>query len=112
MPPLLYSALKRHWLWDDLTPTTSFFGVRILSVPFPLRRFGTGLGVVSDIFGSVFGFSPGILDFAFGLFCGAFDLGFGIVRPFARLALNASGYILNFSFNTVLIHFIVSCCAG
>jgi hypothetical protein len=108
MQVLLYCPPKGYLLRDELPSTTRFFCVRFLCVLFTLRWLGAGLGVVSGIFGSVFCFTPGILDFAFGLFRGALHLHFRVVCPFARLTLNASCHILNFPFSPILIHFVVS----
>src|ERR1700694_6232047 len=51
---------------DELPPTPGFSGVRLLRVRFTFRWLGAGLGIVSGLFGSIFGFTPGILDLAFG----------------------------------------------
>src|ERR1700728_4141523 len=110
MPALLYCPGKKYLFSAPrgLAPTASVLRVwlfRVSLIRNPLRRLGAGMGIVSRLFRGIFGLAPRILDFAFGLFRGTLHLRFGTVRPFPRLAFNASGDVLHFPFNTVLIHF-------
>jgi hypothetical protein len=52
----------------------------------------------------ILGFSPRVLDFSFDLFRGALGLLLGVASPFSSLALDTSRYVLDFTFNTILIH--------
>ena len=66
-----------------------------------MRGFGS-LGIIDSLLAGVFGLSPGILHLAFSLLCSALNLRVGVARPFARLTLDASCYVLDFSFDAIL----------
>src|SRR5579863_1912321 len=91
-------------------PDFRFIG--IVGIRGPLRRLGRRLARVGVFLYGVLDLAHGVLHLAFDLLGRTLDLLLGIARPLSYLALDASPYILQLSFNPIFIHVVLLDCVS
>jgi hypothetical protein len=107
--PNLYSIRRHGCFQSNLIEMLPVAANRMLNFVFVALPLGFYIGIPICIIpicvpGRVLHIAPSLLGFPFHLLRGTFNLRLGVACPFAYLALNAPGRIVDRAFNSVLVH--------